>query len=185
MNVERAAEAVLAGIDDGSLGYGPDRDVAREALGWLVTQAAHLDRDGLGPAPSDAGGPGHEEQYWQRRKLDAAIRHLRDIEDYYRTRGGLPEGFNMIRADRARAIYEQISDDYLNGNAKRPTLAQRLDAAEGALREIANAACRVFPNPPPTLEDGLVTFPSNCITRKRVWSSVCAPCRARAVLDVV
>ena len=111
-------------------------------------KAAEAERDeaqlraginGLGAHPSEAGGPSKEEAYWQRRKLDAAIRHLRDIEDHFRLGAGTPESPNMIRADRARAIYEQISDDYLNGKTYRPTMKERAVAAEGErdrLREV-------------------------------------------------
>jgi len=83
--------------------------------------------------PTTAGGPGHEEQYWLNQKLKASIRHLRDIEDYYRLRGGTPRSPNMIRADRARSLYEQISDDFLNGKRNVPTMRERAEAAEYAL----------------------------------------------------
>jgi len=94
--------------------------------------------NGLGSEPwrrlglAEAGGPGKEEAYWQRRKLDAAIRHMRDLEDYFRLAGGTDDSPNMIRADRVRAIYEQISDDYLNGKTYRP-MKERAEAAEAEI----------------------------------------------------
>lgn len=89
--------------------------------------------NGLGPVPDRSGGPGHEEVYWLRRKLNESIKHLRDIEDYYRIKGGTPRSYNMIRADRARSLYEQISEDFLNGKTNRPTMRERAEAAEYAL----------------------------------------------------
>lgn len=77
---------------------------------------------------------GHSERYWLRQKLAASVRHLRDVEDFYRVRGGLPVGFDMIRADRARSLYEQISDDFLNGNVQVPTMRDRAERAEAQLR---------------------------------------------------
>lgn len=84
--------------------------------------------------PGDEGGTGREEQYWMRAKCDAAITHLRDMEDYFRLRGGLPEGFNMLRADRARQLHEAISAYLLNGKRGVPTVRERADAADTALR---------------------------------------------------
>lgn len=83
--------------------------------------------------PSDEGGPGNEEHYWMRAKLGAAIMHLRDLEDFYRLRGGTPAGFNQVRADRARQLYEAITEDFLNGSMTRPTTRERADQA-GKLR---------------------------------------------------
>ena len=74
--------------------------------------------------PSDDGGPGHEESYWLRAKLQASITHLRDVEDFYRLRGGLPDGFNTLRADRARDLYEAITEDFVDGKTTRPTRAE-------------------------------------------------------------
>lgn len=88
--------------------------------------------------PGVEGGPGKEETYWLRVKLDACVQHLRDIEDFYRIRGGLPESFNTIRADRARSLYEQISEDFISGKVTVPTMRERAEAAEalvGLLRE--------------------------------------------------
>ncbi len=85
--------------------------------------------EALGPVPTDAGGPGREETYWLRQKVDAAIRHLRDIEDYYRVKPSLhPQSFNAVRADRARQLYEAIIVDFREGKMTRPTRAERLAA---------------------------------------------------------
>jgi hypothetical protein len=84
--------------------------------------------------PSDEGGPGHEEQFWMRVKTRAAITHLRDMEDYFRLRGGLPEGFNMVRADRLRQLHEAITADFLNGKLTAPTTRDRIEAAEARVR---------------------------------------------------
>jgi len=89
--------------------------------------------NGLGPVPDSSGGPGKEEVYWLKRKLNESIRHLRDIEDYYRMKSGTPVSFNMIRADRARSLYEQISEDFLNGKINQPTMRERAEGAEYAL----------------------------------------------------
>jgi hypothetical protein len=171
---ETCARAVAAAIDD--------EEEAQAALAWISGRVA---ASVPGRVPSAEGGPGHEEQYWQRRKLNAAIQHLRDIEDYYRTRGGDPEGFNMVRADRARAIYEQISDDYLNGKRNRPTLKQRQALTTEALEAIAVGPCRIFPNPPPTRVDGDVVWPSNCMAHDDTRVKPCDRCRARAVLEAI
>lgn len=113
------------------------RDAAAAALDRLVAERDEAQLrasiNGLGSEPSEAGGPGKEEAYWQRRKLDAAIRHMRDLEDYFRLAGGTDDSPNMIRADRVRAIYEQISDDYLNGKTYRPTMKERAEAAEAEI----------------------------------------------------
>lgn len=101
-------------------------------------------RESLRPVPTDEGGPGKEETYWLRGKLRAAITHLRDVEDYYRVQGGLPLGFNMIRADRARDLYEAITEDFVNGKRDRPTRAE-LERAVGRLEEALRAA-RPFGN---------------------------------------
>jgi hypothetical protein len=95
--------------------------------------------NGLGAVPDESGGPGREETYWLRRKLRAAVTHLRDLEDYYRFLGGLPEGFNMLRADRARDLHQRITEDFINGKRgieTRAELEARLQAAERALREV-------------------------------------------------
>jgi hypothetical protein len=106
--------------------------LAYEALHALAVrlERAERERDGEGSVPTKAGGPGHEEKYWLKHKLYASIRHLRDVEDYYRLKGGLREGFNLIRADRARSIYEQITEDFLNGKRDVPTMRERAKRAE-------------------------------------------------------
>src|SRR4051812_40053424 len=93
----------------------------------------------LGPRPTREGGPGKEEAYWLKQKLYESIRHLRDIEDYFRERGGTPDSPNMDRADRARSLYEQISDDFLNGRRDVPTMRQRAEAAEAAVLVLLRA----------------------------------------------
>lgn len=114
-------------------------DLFEQAVKGIVAEldAANLRAgiNGLGITPTEAGGPGHELAYWQRRKLDAAIRHLRDLEDYFRLRGDetYADSPNMRRADRARGIYEQISDDYLNGRSSAPTMRERAETAEAAV----------------------------------------------------
>lgn len=89
---------------------------------------AERDRGPIGAVPTDEGGPGKEETYWLRRKLDASIQHLRDIEDYYRLRGGTPESFNAVRAERARDLYEHILADFVNGKLTEPTRYDALEA---------------------------------------------------------
>ena len=91
----------------------------------------------IGRVPSDEGGPGHEEAYWLRQKLQASIVHLRDIEDYLRM-SGTPR--SMDRADRARSLYEQISEDFVNGKIDRLTMRQRAEAAEADNRAMQQEA---------------------------------------------
>jgi len=91
----------------------------------------------IGRVPSDEGGPGHEEAYWLRQKLQASIVHLRDIEDYFRM-SGTPR--SMDRADRARSLYEQISEDFVNGKIDRLTMRQRAEAAEADNRAMQQEA---------------------------------------------
>jgi len=58
----------------------------------------------------------YDRQRWLVRKLDAAMRHLRDAEDYAR----LDANFQgMPTADRIRFIYEQITDDIYNGQSSK------------------------------------------------------------------
>lgn len=108
---------------------------ALEALSAVKAELADAERRRRS-VPSEEGGPGHEEIYWFRAKLDAAILSLRDIEDYYRTKGGLRESFNMVRADRARDIYEQISEDFFNGRVGVPTIRERLGILLGAAERL-------------------------------------------------
>ena len=92
----------------------------------------------------DLGGAGSTDAYWQRwqrMKIDAAIRHLRDIEDYYRPMGD--NIFAQARADRVRDIYEQLGDDYLYGNLGRPTMAERVRTAEAQLAAQAETLRRM------------------------------------------
>lgn len=89
--------------------------------------------------PSDEGGKGHEETYWLRNKLRSAVIHLRDIEDFYIVRGGAPESYNIQRARRARGIYEQISEDFLNGKLGTPTMRERAEAAEAEVQQLREA----------------------------------------------
>lgn len=130
----RAAEARIAEAERER-----DDEIANR---WkLEARIAEVERERR-QVPSDEGGPGgpgYEEQYWLRAKLNASIRHLRDVEDFYRLREGLPEGFNMLRADRARSLYEQISDDFLNGNRDVPTMRDRAQAAEARNKELEEA----------------------------------------------
>jgi len=91
----------------------------------------------IGRVPSDEGGPGHEETYWLRQKLQASIVHLRDIEDYFRM-SGTPR--SMDRADRARSLYEQISEDFVNGKTNRLTMRQRAEVAEADNRAMQQEA---------------------------------------------
>ncbi len=85
-------------------------------------------RVGNVPGPDDDGA------YWLIQKLDSAVRHLRDIEDYNRTSWeGLPErfvgSFQEARADRARSIYEQITSDFYEGELGQLTMKQERDTA--------------------------------------------------------
>ncbi len=78
-------------------------------------------------------GPGQGKADWLRRKLDAAVRHLREIEDFNRI-GDFPPGtyegsFQEAQADRARSIYEQITSDFYEGKLGQPTMRQERDAA--------------------------------------------------------
>lgn len=79
----------------------------------------------LGQYPhEDAGGTTHERE-WLTQKLQAAVRHLRDLEDYYRVQ---PNELAQLRADRARACHEVITVDFLRGNVNAPTLYEAAKA---------------------------------------------------------
>ena len=83
---------------------------------------------GIRPAPEQ------DESYWLRQKLNMAVRHLRDIEDYNRSSwAGLPErfegSFQEARADRARSLHEQITADFFEGNLILPTMKEQLEIA--------------------------------------------------------
>jgi len=116
----------------------PSPEVMVEACDLLLAAAVELDRvraerdealrGGLAAGPTNEGGPGHEQTYWLRSKLRAAIMHLRDVEDYYRMLGGRPESHNQARADRARDIYEQITEDFVNGKLSVPSVKAERDA---------------------------------------------------------
>lgn len=93
--------------------------------------------DGVTRRPTEAGGPGKEEAYWMRQKLQASIGHLRDIEDYFRVEvGGEPGSYNMARADRARSLYEQMSEDFIHGRLGTPTMRERAEAAEAEVQRL-------------------------------------------------
>ncbi len=102
----------------------------------------------LGPRPTDE--PGHERAYWLRQKMDAAIMHLRHIEDYSRSHwdeGIPPEGsFDEATADRARNIYEQITADLLEGKLDTPPITQRLSATEAERDRLLSLLRRVRPH---------------------------------------
>jgi len=117
----------------------------------------------IGRVPSDEGGPGHEEAYWLRQKLQASIVHLRDIEDYLRM-SGTPR--SMERADRARSLYEQISEDFVNGKIDRLTMRQRAEAAEARVEVLERAGnARVWYGHNDTCQSVLdteVPYPCSC-----------------------
>lgn len=75
--------------------------------------------------------PGETTAYRLRLRLNAAVRELRAAEDIARVE--MPA---WPTADRIRDIYEQISDDLLNGKTTVPPLKQRLREAEEALRAL-------------------------------------------------
>jgi hypothetical protein len=66
--------------------------------------------------------------YDLRQRFNRAVRWLREAEDIARTE--MPA---WPTADRIRDIYEQITDDLLNGKTTVPPLKQRLAEAEQAL----------------------------------------------------
>lgn len=139
----RTNEELHVMVLDSLDGPGVEGNVALELL-CLRLQAAERERDEAlarsegrrPPRPTDEGGPGKEEECWLQAKLKACIRDLRDIEDYYRLeRGGSEDSPNMVRADRARQLYEAIGEDFLNGKLTRPTVRERAEAAEAALTQ--------------------------------------------------
>jgi hypothetical protein len=66
--------------------------------------------------------------YELRELLKKANRALRDAEDLVRLNPGL--WGNVPTADRIREIYEQVTEDVLEGRATRPPLMQRVRIAE-------------------------------------------------------
>lgn len=135
----RAAREFLNGLplNDGASARAIDREFivvdlipkGLNAIDALVARVEELEKERR-RIPSNEGGPGHEEMYWLRAKLNAAITQLRYIEDYYRLKGGTPDSFNMERADRARSIYEQITVDFIHGRMGTPITAARVAALE-------------------------------------------------------
>lgn len=68
--------------------------------------------------------------YDLRQRLNRAIQWLREAEDIARIE--MPAS---PTADRIRDIYEQITEDVLNGKTTRPPLLQRLREAEQKLAQ--------------------------------------------------
>lgn len=120
--LERLARADREYADDHGY-YLPDVAALAHAALIELEQAERARDEQRRRVPSDEGGPGHEESYWLRLKLQGAIQHLRDVEDYYRVHAGMPDSMNMLRAERARALYEAITEDFVNGKATRPSRA--------------------------------------------------------------
>jgi hypothetical protein len=79
--------------------------------------------------------PGETVYYRLRQHLNAAVRQLRDAEDIARME--MPA--TMPTADRIRSIYEQISEDVLNGKTNRPPLLQQLRESEARCSRLAAA----------------------------------------------
>jgi hypothetical protein len=74
-------------------------------------KVARIEADRLDPGKSP------DRTNWLLPKLDAAVRHLRDAEDYAR----LNHNFERLpTADRIRFIYEQITEDIYNGSSSKP-----------------------------------------------------------------
>lgn len=67
-------------------------------------------------------------------RMNKAVQWLREVEDIARM--GMPA---WPTADRIREIYEQISDDVLNGRSSVPPLKQRLSEAENENRRLQAA----------------------------------------------
>jgi len=63
--------------------------------------------------------------YDLRQRLNRAVRWLREAEDIARV-----ETPALVTADRIRDIYEQVTEDVLNGKASIPPLRERLAKAE-------------------------------------------------------
>ncbi len=94
-------------------------------------------KDNRGIRPEFGAGQGKED--WLRRKLNAVVRHLRDIEDYNRIWDYPAEqyegSFEEAQADRARSIYEQITSDFFEGKLGEPTMKQQLEEAKAKILE--------------------------------------------------
>lgn len=58
---------------------------------------------------------------WLLRKLDPAMRHLRDAEDFARLK--MPA---WPTADRIREVHEKLTDDVLRGTTTRPTAREQM-----------------------------------------------------------
>jgi hypothetical protein len=104
----------------------------RNTVTVLVPQP-YVPRDSL----TEAEPPRHDPPdvaYDLRFRLNNAVRWLRRAEDIARVeRPGWPT------ADRIRDIYEQVSDDVLNGKVSVPPLKQRLTEAERRVGELKRA----------------------------------------------
>ena len=73
--------------------------------------------------------------YDLKQRLNRAMRWLREAEDIARI-----EMPGWPTADRIRDIYEQLSEDVLNGNLSRPPLLERLSEWERALKIVCDAS---------------------------------------------
>lgn len=79
--------------------------------------------------------------YELRQHLKKATMQLRDAEDLTRLNPDLwPDS---IAADRIRSIYEQITEDVLEGSTRRPPLLERLKTTEDSLMTAIDALVRI------------------------------------------
>ncbi len=99
-----------------------------------------------------------KEAYWLRQKLNTAVGHLRDIEDYNRIfEGERYEGsFQESRADRARSIYEQITSDFFEGKIDKPTMKQELEIAQAQVKALREAGDAILAEPLPWANNQVV-----------------------------
>jgi hypothetical protein len=84
-------------------------------------------------------------RYELKQRLNKAVRYLREAEDMARI-----EQPAWPTADRIRTIYEQVSEDILNGRTTVPPIAQRLRECEAVAQGLRDAGER--------LSDALAVF---------------------------
>lgn len=116
---ERVADA-LAHND----ACGPGPVSRQEYLDDAATLIALVRADGLLPRTEDG-------RYDLLQRLNRAVRWLREAEDIARLE--MPA---LPTADRIREIYEQVTEDVLNGKTTVPPLRERLTVAEAAIRDV-------------------------------------------------
>lgn len=130
-----------------------DEAVARAGRAWQTAETRDEPEVSVHEVPSD-----HAEAYDLRLRLKRAIRWLRDAEDIARVNKPA-----WPTADRIRSIYEQITEDVLNGRTSLPSVLERLESAESESESLRAALAELVRE-----ADWLVQCLQNIIAQKPV-----------------